>query len=190
MMSAAGAIFFETPVPGEVIAETGSTDPRAARKRCGTCGVEKALSDFNRKSARTDGLQEVCRDCNRESSRRYYRRNREHHIAVIRARTDAQKAKAIAFIAAYLSVHPCVDCGVSDLRVLDFDHRPGTDKRDGVMQLVRNGFSLGVISTEIDKCDVRCRNCHAVVTYERMGTTWRSVATSRPANGSGHDFLR
>ena len=124
------------------MAETGSTDPRAARKRCGTCGVEKALSD--------DGYCQGRR---------------------------------------YLSVHPCVDCGVSALRVLDFDHRPGTDKRDGVMQLVRNGFSLGVISTEIEKCDVRCRNCHAVVTYERMGTTWRSVATSRPATGSGHDFL-
>lgn len=172
------------------MAETGSTEPRAARKRCGSCGVEKALSDFNRKSSRPDGLQEVCRACNRESSRRYYRRNREHHVAVVRARTDAQKTKAIALVAAYLSTHPCVDCGVSDLRVLDFDHRPGTDKRDGVMQLVRSGFSIAAISAEIDKCDVRCRNCHAIVTYERLGTTWRSVAMSRRAAPSGHDSLR
>ena len=157
------------------MAQKDSSDPRAAGKRCGACGLEKPRSDFNRKSSRRDGLQEVCRECNRESSRRYYRRNRDHHIAVVRARTDAQKTRAIAHIRAHLSSHPCVDCGMSDLRVLDFDHRPGTDKRDGVMQLVRNGFSIAVIGAEIDKCDVRCRNCHAIVTYERMGGTWRSA---------------
>lgn len=128
-----------------------------ALKQCGTCRQFKALTDFNRKSGRADGRQEVCRDCNRESSRHYYRRNREHHIAVIRARTVAQKAESLAYIAGYLIDHPCVDCGASDLRVLDFDHTLGTDKRDGVMQLVRNGFSIPCIAEEIAKCDVRCR---------------------------------
>ncbi len=42
------------------------------------------------------------------------------------------------------------------------------------MQLVRNGFSIRVIVAEIEKCDVRCRNCHAIATYKRMGTNWRS----------------
>lgn len=30
-----------------------------------------------------------------------------------------------------------------------------------------------------DKCEVRCRNCHATVTYERMGSNWRSEAAAR-----------
>ncbi|MGX1934575.1 hypothetical protein [Microbacterium resistens] len=119
----------------------------------------------------------MCRECNRASSRRYYQRNRDHHIAVIRARTSSQRAESLAFIAAYLQDHPCVDCGASDLRVLDFDHRPDEPKRDGVMQLVRNGFRLATIIAEIARCDVRCRNCHAIVTYERMGGSWRTRAS-------------
>ena len=58
-------------------------------KRCGTCNESKPLSEFNRKSSRADGLQEVCRECNRDTSRRYYARNREHHIRVVRARNTA-----------------------------------------------------------------------------------------------------
>lgn len=154
-------------------------------KKCGTCQTSKPLTDFNRKTSRADGLQEVCRDCNRASSRTYYQQNRTHHISVIRRRTLAQKAASIAFITQYLNAHPCVDCGASDVRVLDFDHRPDCDKRDGVMQLVRNGFGLSIIEDEIRKCEVRCRNCHAIVTYERMGNNWRSTAADRVSPSSG-----
>lgn len=44
------------------------------------------------------------------------------------------------------------------------------------MQLVRNGFSIAVVAAAVEKCDVRCRNCHAIATYERMGRNWRSLA--------------
>ncbi|MFJ4174828.1 hypothetical protein [Microbacterium sp. NPDC089696] len=154
-------------------------------RRCGSCGVTKTRADFNRKASRADGLQEVCRECNRESSRRYYRRNREHHLAVVRARTDAQRAAATGLVSAYLLAHPCADCGTADLRVLDFDHRPGEHKRDAVMAMVRNGFSQAALLAEIAKCDVRCRNCHAIATYERLGTTWRSRVMAEQARVQG-----
>jgi len=32
-------------------------------KRCGRCQVTKTLEDFNKNSAKKDGLQERCRDC-------------------------------------------------------------------------------------------------------------------------------
>lgn len=57
-------------------------------KVCGSCRKSKPLADFNRKRSRSDGLQEVCRDCNRASSRRYYEANREKHIAVLRTELD------------------------------------------------------------------------------------------------------
>ncbi len=157
--------------------------PMPREKRCGTCQKSKPLTDFNRKSARQDGRQEVCRECNRASSREYYRKNREHHIRVIRARSDAQRRASQTFIADHLREHPCVDCGAADVRVLDFDHRPDAIKRAGVMQMVQDGFSIRIISEEIAKCDVRCRNCHAIATYERMPRTWRTDAV-RPASGS------
>ncbi|MDW4571504.1 hypothetical protein R8Z57_01785 [Microbacterium sp. M3] len=145
-------------------------------KVCGTCRQSKAVTEFNRKSARVDGLQEVCRECNRKSSREYYARNREHHVQVIVERTARRRIEAKSFLVGYLRDNPCVDCGVTDLRVLDFDHRPGTTKRKDVMAMVKEGFSIPKLWEEIEKCDVRCRNCHAIATLERGGHNWRSAA--------------
>jgi hypothetical protein len=145
---------------------------------CGTCEESKALTEFNRRTGSRDGLQSVCRDCNRASARAYYAANRRKHIDLISARKKAQIRALHEIIAEYLSDHPCVDCGNPDLRVLDFDHRPGVRKRDGVMRLVALGFGATIVLAEIDKCDVRCRNCHAIVTYERMGDNWRTSAMS------------
>ena len=47
------------------------------------------------------------------------------------------------------------------------------------MRLVQHGYSVAIIMAEIAKCDVRCRNCHAKVTYERMGENWRSALIRR-----------
>lgn len=152
----------------------------ARQKTCGTCRQSKPLSEFNRKRSRADGLQEVCRDCNRESSRRYYAENREKHVRAIVERTAKRRIGSKAFLAEYLRAHPCVDCGNADLRVLDFDHRPGTDKRGDVMRMVAGGYGIPRLLEEIAKCDVRCRNCHAIVTLERGGDNWRSRAMREP----------
>ncbi|KZE92998.1 hypothetical protein AVP42_02072 [Agromyces sp. NDB4Y10] len=43
------------------------------------------------------------------------------------------------------------------------------------MRLAQGGHAISTIAAEIAKCDVRCRNCHAIVTYERLGRNWRST---------------
>jgi hypothetical protein len=121
-------------------------------------------------------LQEVCRDCNRESSRRYYAANRAAHVRLIGERTARRRLEVKEFLVDYLRAHPCVDCGEADLRVLDFDHRPEGQKRHDVMRMVNDGYSIARVADEIGKCDVRCRNCHAIVTLERLGENWRSRA--------------
>jgi hypothetical protein len=136
-------------------------------------------TEFNVKRSATDGLQNVCRACNRERARRYYRENREKHVRVIMERTAAARAQAREIAGAHLLANPCVDCGEADLRVLDFDHRPGSGKTQDVMFLVRNGYSIERIRAEIEKCDVRCRNCHVRVTYERRGRDWRTDLMKR-----------
>lgn len=87
----------------------------------------------------------------------------------------------IGLVAEYLSCNACVDCGERDLRVLDFDHRDSTLKTAEVMWLVQNGYSERRIRAEIAHCDVRCRNCHARITYDRMGANWRTVFAERLA---------
>lgn len=55
--------------------------------------------------------------------------------------------------------HPCVDCGETDPRVLDFDHI-NDDKKYNVSTLLRKEYSWDSILKEADKCEVRCANCH------------------------------
>jgi hypothetical protein len=66
----------------------------------------------------------------------------------------------------YLNTHPCVDCGITDIRVLQFDHVRGT-KIDSVSVGVKDSWSVIKLQTEIEKCDVRCANCHKIVTDTR-----------------------
>ena len=149
-------------------------------KRCSACQQSRPLADFNIRRASRDGLQPICRSCNRAKARRYYAEHREQHVRVIMARKAQIRRATLQRVADYLAANRCADCGEGDLRVLDFDHRPGVEKRADVMKLVQDGYSWARVMAEIEKCDVRCRNCHAKVTYERMGVTWRTALLRRP----------
>ena len=76
----------------------------------------------------------------------------------------------------------CVDCGTSDIRVLEFDHVRGT-KVDGIGSMIRRGRSIATVQTEIAKCEVRCKNCHALATLTRLGGTWHDLYLSHGALG-------
>src|SRR3954452_21744947 len=140
-------------------------------KKCCTCHELKSLEEFNRMQRRPDGRQPRCRDC----SRRWYQINKVTHSAKTRIRSDAVKAENRAMLRQYLLTHPCVDCGETDLRVLEFDHRPGEFKLDAVSKLAITGFNWQIVAFEITKCDVRCANCHRIVTYRRANS-WRQQA--------------
>ncbi|MFF2275344.1 hypothetical protein [Agromyces sp. NPDC058126] len=99
------------------------------------------------------------------------------------ARRAEARLLALDAVGDYLSAHPCLDCGEADLRVLDFDHRADCDKSAEVMRLAQNGYSVRKVMSEIAKCDVRCRNCHAKVTYERSGENWRTAFMRRATAG-------
>lgn len=60
----------------------------------------------------------------------------------------------------YLKSHPCIDCGESNIKVLEFDHRDPQEKRASLSHLKSQAYSLDALQEEISKCDVRCINCH------------------------------
>jgi hypothetical protein len=74
-------------------------------------------------------------------------------------RATPELAEARAHVEPYLRSHPCIDCGETDVRVLQFDHCRGQKKAE-VSRLIREGYSLEVIKAEMAKCDVVCANCH------------------------------
>ncbi len=84
-----------------------------------------------------------------------------------------QPTKSYRMLRIYLSDHFCIDCGCSDIRVLEFDHINGW-KLDEISHLLSQGYGWPRIETEIAKCEVRCANCHRIKTSERGGF-WRNL---------------
>jgi NAD-dependent dihydropyrimidine dehydrogenase PreA subunit len=63
---------------------------------------------------------------------------------------------------------PCADCEENHpYYVIQFDHRPGTQKIDKINRLIWRA-SRKTIFEEIAKCDIVCGNCHAKRTYHRQ----------------------
>ena len=60
----------------------------------------------------------------------------------------------------------CADCGMNDSRCLQLEHVRGV-KVGNVADMVRSDRGWKSITTEIDKCEVVCANCHAIRTDER-----------------------
>lgn len=60
----------------------------------------------------------------------------------------------------------CVDCGLKNHIVLDFDHL--RDKKYNISRMIHDGFSWRAIKREIEKCEVVCANCHRIRTYFRL----------------------
>ena len=70
------------------------------------------------------------------------------------------------YVNEYLKNHPCIDCGNSDIRVLEFDHVRGI-KEGNICHSVKNAWSMERLKNEIAKCEIRCCNCHRIVTINR-----------------------
>ena len=78
---------------------------------------------------------------------------------------DRKKREVLrAFMLEYLHAHPCVDCGINDIRVLEFDHVRGEKK--GTIGYFLSTLQANSLKTEIEKCEVVCANCHRIRTYK------------------------
>ena len=103
---------------------------------------------------------------NKEKEREYQRRWREKNRQVATERVQRSKrtarARAKAFIEEAKRNQPCADCGATFHPVaMHFDHVRGT-KFKSICALVNEGKPIAVLEAEIEKCELRCANCHAV----------------------------
>lgn len=106
------------------------------------------------------------------SARRHYLKNKERIKARARSFTVEVRKRNRKYINKYKSAHPCVDCGFSDIRALDFDHVNG--EKDLNLAQTHSYWSVKRIQREIDKCEVRCSNCHRIKTWERLRMSEKS----------------
>lgn len=137
-------------------------------KTCPRCTTEKPRAEFGANSARSDGLQTYCKDCTNAYNSQYYATNEK-----LRLRTKDKNRKTYArnreYIFQFLSTRSCVDCGEDDPIVLEFDHVDPSNKAADISNLVRHRVSLAKLQEEIDKCVVRCANCHRRKTAIQFG---------------------
>lgn len=108
-----------------------------------------------------------CRPCKQTYDREYYGRKKAHIAPKKDANTKRYRARNRKWLIEYLQTHPCVDCGESDIVVLDFDHVRGTKIMCVSEMAVKRTASLKNVQDEVAKCEVRCANDHRRITNKR-----------------------
>jgi hypothetical protein len=151
-------------------------------RACTKCGEIKPLEAFPPVRRGEPKLQTWCRDCFAAYGVEYYRKNREAQKARLLRNTFARRADNRMRAIDYLRAHPCVDCGETDIVVLQFDHL--RDKKADVTRLINSGATWAAIEREIAKCEIRCANCHRLETARRHTSRANSRSRRKKAIGA------
>jgi len=129
-------------------------------KQCTKCRKHKSIEEFSFK-IKAIGLRHLqCKECTRLLIKNHYNNNREYYLTKSQKRNKHLRFKVNTYLQEYLLRHPCVDCGEKDIVVLEFDHTGKIPKFKAVSHMIRLQYPLEEIKREIDKCEVRCANCH------------------------------
>ena len=114
-------------------------------KRCSVCNELGSFREHRK----------VCRGC---EAKQHYRRNNYKQRVLSR----------------HKQMKGCKDCGITDWRVLDYDHRNPAQKEFTIGKRI-SSKGLRTLAREIRKCDVRCSNCHRIKSYENNDrNSWRN----------------
>jgi len=125
-------------------------------KNCSRCMQLKNEDEFAARNKAKGTLQPYCKVCRKEIDAKLWKTNSKFRLSKTE-RMNEYRLRNNEYVLEYLKTHPCVDCAENDPIVLDFDHL--RDKIANVAKLVDN-TSLSSLKEEIDKCEVRCSNCH------------------------------
>jgi hypothetical protein len=147
-------------------------------KWCNACKQLLSVAEFNYKHRDRGVFQHRCKRCQSRYAREHYQRNTASYLKRIAKNNQRIREKNRQRLHNYLSTERCLDCGIQDLAVLEFDHRDPLLKEYDVSALVGAAFSWSTVLREIAKCDVVCANCHRKRTARQFG--WHKVAEPRP----------
>lgn len=135
---------------------------------CSACGQDKGAAEFSFSDSTRRLLNAYCRVCHAAYRRAHYLANKPDYIRRAVAQGKARRELNRRGVLDYLVTHPCTDCGVDNPVVLEFDHRDRLTKLTEVSRLIINKRWSRVLA-EIEKCDVRCINCHRRKTAREFG---------------------
>jgi hypothetical protein len=139
-------------------------------KQCSRCEQSKPIEEFPWKHRARGVRRAWCRSCARAYAQAHYQANKRYYKAKAHKSRVVDRKRVRGLVVAYLASHPCIDCGEDDTAVLEFDHRDPLLKRSPVSTLATSAGWKNVLR-EIEKCDVRCANCHRQKTALEFGWT-------------------
>lgn len=139
-------------------------------KTCTKCCVEKIIDLFAKRSKSKDGFSSWCKECFALNAATKYQTDINERNRKLTNR-QASRLRARDYIWSILSGSECVDCGINDPYVLEFDHTDSAEKSHNVAEM--HDYSVERIKQEVAKCLIRCANCHKKKTSIQFGF-WRS----------------
>ena len=114
----------------------------------------------------------------KEAVKRHYQQNKDKIKARSYERNKIQRVRNREFVMSIKEISECIDCGESNPLVLDFDHVKG-DKILAISDMSNKAYCIDKISKEMDKCEVRCANCHRIITNKRRDDKRRAANTTK-----------
>jgi hypothetical protein len=129
-------------------------------KKCSRCKQVKQLGEFGKNSARKDGLQNSCRECQRNYTRNHYRKNKQYY----KDKAKQYREDVREWFRQWKRTLKCEQCGEDRSACLDFHHIDPAEKEFNVSYAWCWGSKKRILE-EAAKCDVLCSNCHRVLHF-------------------------
>ena len=136
-------------------------------KKCCRCKIILPVIQFGGITK----INDYCKACKREVEFKYATANREKRRTQNNAAAARRYERNCALRDEYFVGKSCVDCSESDPVVFEFDHVDPTTKKYQIGDML-GSYNWSTILTEIEKCVIRCANCHRRRTAGQRG--WRS----------------
>ncbi len=141
-------------------------------KTCSHCKQILDVELFNWKYKNKGVRSYHCKECSREYLKKHYASNKDYYIKKAKKWNNIRGEEILDLLKDYFSNNSCIDCGESNWIVLEFDHKDRENKFMEVSLMCSGRYSIDKIKKEIQKCEVRCANCHRRVTNHRRLAQW------------------
>lgn len=133
-------------------------------KICSRCNIEKELTEFHKRKTAKDGLMSCCKACAHKGTMASRRKKPDHYRKVSKELGDSYLEK----FQEWKVQQKCCKCGEAETCCLDLHHLDPTQK-DVAVATVTRSWTWNKLQTEIQKCIVVCRNCHAKIHAGLLG---------------------
>ena len=81
-------------------------------------------------------------------------------------RIKQKKIKLRKMVSDYKKSKGCKNCDYNDPRALCLHHTNPKNKKMDISNLISRSYSAGAVKKEMEKCEVLCANCHAILHHE------------------------